>query len=111
MTFEPDIDSVRQARHLIRDVVSGLGGDAAAAELLTAELATNAVIHAETTFTVQWARGPQSIRIGIVNDAPEMIAELVAASGEHGRGLAIVDRLRSEEHTSELQSRQYLVCR
>src|SRR3712207_7471021 len=27
------------------------------------------------------------------------------------RGLADQDRLRSEEHTSELQSRQYLVCR
>src|SRR3712207_8400769 len=26
-------------------------------------------------------------------------------------GLAYVHRLRSEEHTSELQSRQYLVCR
>src|SRR3712207_7571491 len=29
-----------------------------------------------------------------------------AADGEHER-----ERLRSEEHTSELQSRQYLVCR
>src|SRR3712207_6975529 len=26
-------------------------------------------------------------------------------------GLAALDRVRSEEHTSELQSRQYLVCR
>src|SRR3712207_8558012 len=26
-------------------------------------------------------------------------------------GTAIMNRLRSEEHTSELQSRQYLVCR
>src|SRR5258707_7439508 len=25
--------------------------------------------------------------------------------------LAVVERIRSEEHTSELQSRQYLVCR
>src|SRR3712207_7218278 len=35
--------------------------------------------------------------------------------GDRGRGLLImrqmVDRVRSEEHTSELQSRQYLVCR
>src|SRR3712207_7641552 len=39
--------------------------------------------------------------------------ETLADSGEHALGLA--DReslvLRSEEHTSELQSRQYLVCR
>src|SRR3712207_6901795 len=26
-------------------------------------------------------------------------------------GVAVVDDVRSEEHTSELQSRQYLVCR
>src|SRR3712207_7732834 len=26
-------------------------------------------------------------------------------------GLALLDAVRSEEHTSELQSRQYLVCR
>src|SRR3712207_8298206 len=29
----------------------------------------------------------------------------------YGRGEAWEDRPRSEEHTSELQSRQYLVCR
>src|SRR3712207_7155714 len=34
--------------------------------------------------------------------------------GDVGRGRALLDEsltLRSEEHTSELQSRQYLVCR
>ena len=45
-TFEPNVDSVRRARRLIRDVVFDAGGDADAAELLTAELATNAVMHA-----------------------------------------------------------------
>src|SRR3712207_8622267 len=39
----------------------------------------------------------------------------IAARGQHGparRVGAIVDEaVRSEEHTSELQSRQYLVCR
>src|SRR5947209_9173702 len=29
----------------------------------------------------------------------------------HARRFSLVVRLRSEEHTSELQSRQYLVCR
>src|SRR3712207_7768433 len=29
----------------------------------------------------------------------------------HVRGMADQDGIRSEEHTSELQSRQYLVCR
>src|SRR3712207_7210818 len=30
---------------------------------------------------------------------------------EAGRGIQLLRRARSEEHTSELQSRQYLVCR
>src|SRR3712207_7947385 len=33
----------------------------------------------------------------------------VLVTGEHGTGKELV--ARSEEHTSELQSRQYLVCR
>src|SRR3712207_7049679 len=43
-------------------------------------------------------------------DGLERVLEPVA--GEHGVGERVGrDRLRSEEHTSELQSRQYLVCR
>src|SRR3712207_8936248 len=30
---------------------------------------------------------------------------------QHHLGLVLVESIRSEEHTSELQSRQYLVCR
>jgi anti-sigma regulatory factor (Ser/Thr protein kinase) len=93
ITFEPDVENVRRARRVIHDVVSAAGGDANAAELLTAELVTNAVIHAESKFTLRWTRHASSIRIEVVNDAPEMIAKLVAASDEHGRGLSIVDQL------------------
>src|SRR5258707_8685985 len=32
-------------------------------------------------------------------------------AGEEAEALAVLGRARSEEHTSELQSRQYLVCR
>src|SRR3712207_7579565 len=45
------------------------------------------------------------------------VLALVASLGSGGRGLsravddAVVLEYRSEEHTSELQSRQYLVCR
>src|SRR3712207_9252969 len=38
----------------------------------------------------------------------EVLDRLRAAVAEHGLAAALV---RSEEHTSELQSRQYLVCR
>src|SRR3712207_8657803 len=44
---------------------------------------------------------------------PRRLHPLVAAVLRGGRGLRQVGALprRSEEHTSELQSRQYLVCR
>src|SRR3712207_7560738 len=52
-------------------------------------------------------------RVGLT---PASVAELVAAGHEvvvetkAGNGIDMSDQ-RSEEHTSELQSRQYLVCR
>src|SRR3712207_7550329 len=38
-------------------------------------------------------------------------AELLAGAGDQGTHVTSLDNDRSEEHTSELQSRQYLVCR
>src|SRR3712207_7938840 len=37
--------------------------------------------------------------------------EHVAITGPSGGGKTTLSKIRSEEHTSELQSRQYLVCR
>src|SRR3712207_7497255 len=53
----------------------------------------------------------QQRRVLRAADAVDEVGHVVAddkerASGRHGRGGG-----RSEEHTSELQSRQYLVCR
>src|SRR3712207_8654002 len=42
---------------------------------------------------------------GVVGDAEEAVAPRPSRGGHLG------DRRRSEEHTSEFQSRQYLVCR
>src|SRR3712207_8674745 len=52
-------------------------------------------------------------------DIREQVGDVVVAIGleqiedDVGRGLGqhVVGEVRSEEHTSELQSRQYLVCR
>src|SRR3712207_9186936 len=49
------------------------------------------------------ARRPRELRDELGERLP------VAAHLLHGENLAVTDR--SEEHTSELQSRQYLVCR
>src|SRR3712207_7050240 len=41
-----------------------------------------------------------------------LVMHVIGTAGhvDHGKS-SLVERLRSEEHTSELQSRQYLVCR
>src|SRR3712207_9120277 len=58
----------------------------------------------------------RSVRIGDPN-SKDTVLVVGAIHGNETAGLAIVNALRkrrpvrSEEHTSELQSRQYLVCR
>src|SRR3712207_6858466 len=47
----------------------------------------------------------------VADDRRALHAELVAQRVDDSRVAGDRDVLRSEEHTSELQSRQYLVCR
>src|SRR3712207_7869618 len=66
-------------------------------------------------------RGRQELRdadgggVRTVHGSERVAHEVVGKRGEVARELRVVLRLprlpRSEEHTSELQSRQYLVCR
>src|SRR3712207_8333439 len=59
----------------------------------------------------------RSLYLGCAAERPQRIAELqqerlkllAFAKGRLGR--SVFEQVRSEEHTSELQSRQYLVCR
>src|SRR3712207_7679898 len=43
--------------------------------------------------------------------APDLLGRRHVVVGRHVGGHPLVELDRSEEHTSELQSRQYLVCR
>src|SRR3712207_7618466 len=66
-----------------------------------------------------WRRRPAGARRvdgGIGGDLSVAAKAAAAAGGAAGgdgrrRAVGLVPDLRSEEHTSELQSRQYLVCR
>src|SRR3712207_7201430 len=60
--------------------------------------------------TVAWSAACAPLEAAIVSDAPNCLLNDLSGS------LVVAGRLepepwRSEEHTSELQSRQYLVCR
>src|SRR5690606_41782080 len=50
-------------------------------------------------------------RDGALEERPHAAAEHVEEVHPHGLRLADAERERSEEHTSELQSREKLVCR
>src|SRR5258707_11091057 len=51
--------------------------------------------------------------VGVASEivAPAQYGPVLLAVGVAGVGLVVTVVARSEEHTSELQSRQYLVCR
>src|SRR3712207_8506521 len=53
---------------------------------------------------------PRGVPAGL-DRGPGVPAGLAAAQGDRGVRCTGRHRCRSEEHTSELQSRQYLVCR
>jgi MEDS: MEthanogen/methylotroph, DcmR Sensory domain/Histidine kinase-like ATPase domain len=97
--FAPEINSPRAARHLVADALRGWGcGDSmiANAELVCTELATNAVIHARTTFSVVARRTSAGVRIS-VHDAsplPPAVAHGVPARAS-GRGLQLVSLVAS----------------
>src|SRR3712207_7910403 len=62
--------------------------------------------------TIAWPAAGRRCRLKLLNVESGPPAELYAFHLEHARGaVARVGVRRSEEHTSELQSRQYLVCR
>src|SRR3712207_9510319 len=51
-----------------------------------------------------------SVTVNVTETAPYLMAGVDAPGGEADEDQVTI-RVRSEEHTSELQSRQYLVCR
>src|SRR3712207_7481943 len=62
-----------------------------------------------TLFRSKWVRGELKFNSPEVKAAFQRVADIWFKEGYVYGGTATI--LRSEEHTSELQSRQYLVCR
>ena len=85
-------------RHARRFVVEHVPHRVAAdAELLVSELASNAVLHARTTFEVEVAPCPIGVRVEVADSDPT-----VPRRGRHdalavsGRGLQIVDHVATD---------------
>ena len=66
-----------------------------AACLVVSELVTNAMTHAGTDIHLTVSEHRQDIRVAVRDGSPDLPVEQVGATGEHGRGLAIVAGLSS----------------
>ena len=102
--FEARPDSVRAARRLVASVVHETGADVEFAELLTSELATNAVVHAVTRFEARIRTAHSGVRVEIVNDEPELLASLRDPDERGGRGLGTIEALASRWGTESIGS-------
>lgn len=103
-TFAIRLESVRDSRRFVKRELADTCVDLWAAELLTSELATNAVAHAQTDFEVRVTARPHGVRVEVTNDAPEMLAAIRQADHRGGRGLRIVEALASAWGTTQDRS-------
>jgi anti-sigma regulatory factor (Ser/Thr protein kinase) len=94
-TFASQIESVREGRSFVRDCLRDTAADVDNAVLLASELATNAVIHANSGYQIDVRRSTTSIRVELLNDEPAVLPMLSEPTEDGGRGLRIVEALAS----------------
>jgi anti-sigma regulatory factor (Ser/Thr protein kinase) len=97
-------ESVSEARQFVTDVLAASDVDCDDAALLTSEVASNAVRHANSDFRLRIHPGERAVRIEVINDAPEVLLIMRKPSVHGGYGLQILDRLAESwgvESTSE----------
>jgi anti-sigma regulatory factor (Ser/Thr protein kinase) len=102
MRFPMHIDSISRARHFVRSVLPELPDETVrTAELLTSELATNAIVHGHTAFDIEVTTSGPTVRVA-VTDQCEQLPVLLSPdpSDVHGRGLLILERLASRWGTA-----------
>jgi serine/threonine-protein kinase RsbW len=96
-TFPCRRDAVTAARHFVRETMAGQSSETIdAAELMTSELASNCVRHAQTEFELVVRTG-REIRVELHDDgegAPMVLAP--TPRQVTGRGLLIVDAMSSD---------------
>jgi anti-sigma regulatory factor (Ser/Thr protein kinase) len=91
--FPAEPESVRSAREFVRGAIAD-SQNAADAVLLVSELATNAIIHAKSSFAIDVKLQANIVRVEVVDESP--ILPVLADTpplGSRGRGLGIVNTL------------------
>jgi PAS domain S-box-containing protein len=96
LRLEPRATSVPLARKHVRETLAAAGRDdlVEAAELVTSELVTNALVHAGTAIDLTVLVRPDSVRVEIVDGSPHLPTprEYGTTAGT-GRGLVMVEEL------------------
>jgi anti-sigma regulatory factor (Ser/Thr protein kinase) len=96
-SFRPEPASVAAVRSFVATAVPGPRQLIDDLCLVASELATNAVLHARTPFTVRVEPHPDTVRVVVEDGSPRRpIASDAAPAATSGRGLAIVDALTLE---------------
>ncbi|GGY90946.1 ATP-binding protein [Streptomyces poonensis] len=92
-----DLRAPHIARHTIRTALLGHASPqdlTDTAELLTSELVSNAVKHSDGPVTVRLRSRPEGIRIGVLDNHPDLPDPLPCTTDEaFGRGLYLVETL------------------
>jgi anti-sigma regulatory factor (Ser/Thr protein kinase) len=92
--FEPELESVRAARRFALDAARQWGVTPRELALVVGELATNAVVHGHTPFTVSLTVHERTVSIEVSDeDVAPVRRSAVSPEDQSGRGLLIVDRL------------------
>lgn len=97
LRFDPAPHSVAQVRRFVRAALdrAGAGAEEWPVVQIASELATNAIVHAATSFVVRVAVNETRVRIEVIDEAPHARAVRRAFSdaATTGRGLRLVEEL------------------
>lgn len=94
LTFQPAPTTAREARRAVRKALAESGGSdmADAAELVTSELVTNAVVHAGTQVSLRITTEASAVRVEIGDSSPHLpVPRSWGRTAGTGRGLLLVD--------------------
>jgi hypothetical protein len=91
-TFELDPGEVASARWFVAGVLKGWGCDSDDVTLAVGELASNAVLHARTHFTVILSLSGEQLTVAVVDHNPRLPVAVAPPPGAvSGRGLMLVE--------------------
>jgi two-component sensor histidine kinase len=94
--FSNEAASVREARRMVAATLDASGIDSEVPVVVTSELATNALKHAETGFEVSVTVEEDAIRIEVQDGAGALGLASDLARDSGGHGLRLVEHLSTE---------------